>query len=140
MTGIEDALLGSVTYMTHPNLPNDPKWKLSRYASATKTQSSSYIYLPADHYFLRLTPNLTSELKSRKKYKVCVTNNWQLIPENIHVPGSYDFQLRPGENVITVDVIAELKEGEKKDYAPPQLQLDFERITFYIILMERNLV
>lgn len=54
------------------------------------------------------------------------------------VPGAYDFRLHPGENIIAVDVIADLAEGDSKPYAPPQLQIDFERITFVIMLRDRT--
>ena len=39
---------------------------------------------------------------------------------------------------MVVDVIAELKAGEKKDYAPPQMQFDFERIQLVIVLVDRS--
>jgi hypothetical protein len=124
--------------MTHPNLPGDPKWKLKRFASDSRTQTSSYIFLPADHFYLRLTPSLTSELKSRRNWKVAVSSNWQTVSSSAHVPGAYDFRLQPGENTIVVDAIAELKEGERKDYAPPQMQFDFERIQLVVVLVERS--
>jgi len=53
-------------------------------------------------------------------------------------PGAYDFRLGPGENVIAVDVISDLKEGERKDYAPPQLQVDFERMMLFVYLRDRD--
>ena len=56
---------------------------------------------------------------------------------NPHAPNMYDFRLQPGENTITVDAIASLKEGEKKEYAPSQMQFDFERIQLVVILMDR---
>lgn len=127
-----------ITYMTHPNLPGDPKWKLHRYASSNKTQTSSYIFLPSDHFYLRLIPTLTSELKSRRNWKVCVSANWQNVAASQHVPGAYDFRLQPGENTIVVDAIAELRDGEKKEYAPPQMQFDFERIQLVVVLVERS--
>ncbi|RMZ83470.1 hypothetical protein DV737_g1597, partial [Chaetothyriales sp. CBS 132003] len=136
--GLADALLASVTYMTHPNLPGDPKWKLQRFSSASKTQTSSYIYLPSSHFYLRLIPTLTDELRSRKNYKVCVSANWQSVLPSSAVPPTYDFRLQPGENIIVVDVIADLKSGEKKDYAPPQMQFDFERIQLVIVLVDRS--
>ncbi|KAI9873467.1 MAG: hypothetical protein M1823_007912, partial [Watsoniomyces obsoletus] len=67
--GLKDALISKVAYMTHPNLPGDPKWRLNRYASESKTQTSSFIFLPADHFYLRLIPTLTAELKSRRNWK-----------------------------------------------------------------------
>ncbi|RMD41597.1 hypothetical protein DV735_g3555, partial [Chaetothyriales sp. CBS 134920] len=136
--GLSDALLGSVTYMTHPNLPGDPKWKLQRFASASKTQTSSYIYLPANHFYLRLIPTLTDELRSRKNHKLCVSANWQSVLPSAGTPPTYDFRLQPGENTIVVDVIADLKPGEKKEYAPPQMQFDFERIQLVIVLVDRS--
>ncbi|RMZ91450.1 hypothetical protein DV736_g1317, partial [Chaetothyriales sp. CBS 134916] len=136
--GLGNALIASVTYMTHPNLPGDPKWKLQRFASASKTQTSSYIYLPSSHFYLRLIPTLTDELRSRKNYKVCVSANWQSVQPGSAVPPTYDFRLQPGENTIVVDVIADLKSGEKKDYAPPQMQFDFERIQLVIVLVDRS--
>lgn len=138
--GLKDALLASVTYMTHPHIKDDPKWKITRYASPTKTQTSSYIYLPHDHFYLRVIPTLTPELRSRRNHKMVVTHNWTAVSPASSVPSNpcYEFRLSPGENVIAVDVIAELREGEKKEYAPPQLQLDFERIAFYVYLRDRD--
>lgn len=134
--GIEDALLSSVTFMTHPKLPNDPKWKLERYASATRTQTSSYIYLPTDHYYLRVVPHLTEKLFQRKRYKLCVTRNWENKVETQEGSGMYDFRILPGLNEICIDVIADLADGDRKDYAPPQLQVDFERIRFVVVLRD----
>lgn len=136
--GIEDALLGSVTFMTHPKLPNDPKWKLDRYASATRTQTSSYIYLPTDHYYLRVIPHLTDKLFQRRRYKLCVTRNWENKLENQEGSGMYDFRILPGLNEICIDVIADLAEGERKEYAPSQLQVDFERIKFVVVLRDAS--
>ena len=133
--GLKDALISSVTYQTHPNLPGDPKWKLVRHASPDRTQTSAYIFLPSNHYYLRVTPELTQELKSRHNYKVCVSVNWDSVKANFSEPGVYDFRLRPGENVIVVDAIAELKDGERKSYAPSQLQIDFERIQLTVVMV-----
>jgi hypothetical protein len=123
--------------MTHPTLPGDPKWKLRVEASPSMTQTSSFIYLPASHYYFRVTPKITSEVRKRSSWKVCVSANWQTVPESPHAPGSYDFRLQPGDNSIVVDAIASLKEEEKKDYAPPQMQFDFERIQLVVVLMDR---
>ena len=87
---------------------------------------------------MRLTPNLTSEIKSRRNYKICVSANWQTVLPSSSVPATYDFRLQPGENTIVVDVIADLKAGEKKDYAPPQMQFDFERIQLVVVLVDRS--
>ena len=133
--GLQDALISSVTYQTHPNLPGDPKWKLVRHASPDRTQTSAYIFLPSNHYYLRVTPELTQELKSRRNYKVCVSVTWDSVKASFSEPGVYDFRLRPGENVIVVDAIAELRDGERKSYAPSQLQIDFERIQLTVMMV-----
>jgi hypothetical protein len=136
--GLEDALLESVAYMTHPTIPGDPKWKLRVDASPTMTQTSSFIYLPASHYYFRVTPTPTQEIRSRNSWKVCVSANWQAVPESPHTSGAYDFRLQPGENSIVVDAIASLRSGEKKEYAPSQMQFDFERIHLVVVLMDRS--
>lgn len=138
--GIDDALLASVTYMTHPHLPSDPKWRLTRYASAEKTQTSYSIYLPITHSYLRLIPTITKEFLTRRNRKMVVSVDWRPLEPVQGLPADatpvYDFPLKPGQNVVAVDVISELKEGDKKDYAPPQLQIDFERIVFHIYMRD----
>ena len=120
--------------MTHPDLQKNPRWKIERYASETMTQTSSYIYLPSSHYYLRVIPRLSAEYRNRRVKKLTICRNWEQIRESRDTPGAYDFRIHPGENVIAVDVIASLAEGDSKPYAPPQLQIDFERITFTIML------
>jgi hypothetical protein len=134
--GLEDALLSGVTFMTCPRMPNDPKWKVTRYASSTMTQTAAYIYLPSDHYYLRVIPHLTDELRSRKKYKMVICRNWETLFPQQDIPDVYDFRIHPGENNIIVDIVAELKEGESKPYAPPQVHLDFERIQYIVMLRD----
>jgi hypothetical protein len=116
----------------------DPKWKLERHASASRTQTSSYIYLPTDHYYLRVVPHLTDKLLQRRRYKLCVTRNWESKLETQEGSGFYDFRILPGLNEICIDVIADLAEGERKEYAPPQLQVDFERIRFVVVLRDAS--
>jgi hypothetical protein len=122
--------------MTNPNSPSDPKWKLTRYASPAKTQTSGFIALPLNHQYIRIIPHLTSELKSRRRHRLFVMVNGQALqePNSTSVEGAYDVQLKLGDNVIGVEVLADLKEGERKDYAPPQLQFDFEKSTMIINL------
>ncbi|KPI36226.1 Protein polybromo-1 [Cyphellophora attinorum] len=135
--GLDTALLTSVTYTTHPHLPADPKWSLTLPADPLRTQISSFIYLPPTHYYFRLTPQLSPELKSRSSWKVCVSSNWNTVAESPHASGCYDFRLQPGENTIVVDAIASLREGERKEYAPAQMQFDFERVTLVVVLVDR---
>ncbi|KAK6368200.1 hypothetical protein LTS17_009941 [Exophiala oligosperma] len=131
--GIESALLGSVIFMTNPNNPNDPKWKLVRQASATRTQTSGFISVPFGYRDVRIIPLPTTAFKSRRRSRVLVMHNAHVFREpNSPVAGAYDVQLVPGENTLSVEVLADLKDGEKKDYAPPQLQFDFEKCTLIV--------
>ena len=138
--GLESALLSSVTFMTCPRMPQDPKWKVTRHASATMTQTATYTFLPSDHYYLRIVPNLSDELKRRKKHKLVVCRNWEILAPQAEKDEAgrevFDFRIHPGENNIIVDVIADLREGEKKDYAPQQLQVDFERCQMVVMLRD----
>ncbi|KAK5195497.1 hypothetical protein LTR47_003810 [Exophiala xenobiotica] len=131
--GLESALLGSVIFMTNPNDANNPKWKLVRRASATRTQTTGFITLPQTYRNIRIIPLTTLELKSRRRHRVLVMHNSQFYREpNSTVAGAYDVQLNPGENTLSVEVLADLRDGERKDYAPPQLQFDFEKCTLII--------
>jgi len=136
-----DALLKSVTYMTNPLMPSDPRWRLIRYASPSKTQTSYYTYLPSTHNSLRIVPELHADLKAgRRKYKLFVLNNGAILPASPDVAGQgvYDLHLVPGENVVTVEAISALKEGERKEYARDWEQFDFERVTFYVFLRPKG--
>lgn len=132
-----DAIIQSVTCLTNPLMPQDPKWRLVRYASPTKTQTSYYTYLPSTHANLRMIPELHADLKAgKRKYKLFVLSNGSVLPASPDVAGAgvYDLHLQPGENVVTIETISALKEGEKKEYAREWEQFDFERVTFYIFL------
>lgn len=133
--GLESALLGSVIFMTNPNIPNDPKWKLIRRASPIRTQTSGFIRLPATYRDIRIIPVTTPELKSRRRHRIIFMHNTQVYREpNSMIPGAYDISLSPGENTLSVEVLADLRPGEKKEYAPPQLQFDFEKCTLIVDL------
>ncbi|KIX01465.1 uncharacterized protein Z518_09191 [Rhinocladiella mackenziei CBS 650.93] len=133
--GVESALIGAVTWMTNPAFAPDPKWKLIRFASPIKTQQSFFTSLPPTWNHIRVIPNLTAELRSRRRYKIFFVHNDVHIyrqPNSTTVPGAYEVTLTPGQNILTVEVIADLHAGERKEYAPPQLQFDFERVQMVI--------
>ncbi|ETI25963.1 hypothetical protein G647_02740 [Cladophialophora carrionii CBS 160.54] len=134
--GWDFALLSSVTFMTNPSLPNDPRWKLIRHGSPIKTQTSGFIALPPAYRDIRIIPELTSELHSRRRHRVFFMHNATVYKESnsVHVPGAFEVRLVPGENVLVVEVLADLREGERKEYAPSQLQFDFERCTMIVHL------
>lgn len=143
-----DALLQSVTYMTNPVLTNDPRWKLSRFASPTKTQQSFYIYLPFNHSSIRVIPRIHPELRhNKRRHKLFVVCNNTILPANPTVAttdesagGAYDCTLRQGENVINVEVLADLDASENRETIPTNMQFEFERLTFYICLRGRDAI
>ncbi|OAP63239.1 hypothetical protein AYL99_02466 [Fonsecaea erecta] len=134
--GWSHALLASVTFMTNPSLPNDPRWKLVRYGSATRTQTSGFIALPAHYRDLRIIPTTTTELARRRRHRIFFMHNNTVYKESNsnHVEGAFEVRLVPGENVLVVEVLADLREGERKTYAPSQMQFDFERSTLIVHL------
>jgi hypothetical protein len=83
---------------------------------------------------LVVKPEITAELRSRNNWKVCLVHQWR--SQQVQQDGSYEVKLQPGENTIVIDAIAALREGEKKEYAPPHLQFDFERFQLVVILMD----
>ena len=125
--GISDALFSSVTVMTSPIMRNDPKFHTELWASGTMTQTTDIRYLPHTHQVLRIMPRITKECLARPKYKVVVCRNWEVIPPLGDRQHTWDIRLFPGNNNIVVDIVAELRPGEHKSYAAPQLQIDFER-------------
>lgn len=141
-----DALLQSVTYMTNPVLVSDPRWKLSRYASPVKTQQSFYIYLPFNHSSIRVIPHLHGDLRlNKRKHKLFVVCNNTTLPANPTLligtaSAAYDCTLREGENVINVEVLADLDASEPRESIPPNMQFEFERLTFYICLRSKDAV
>lgn len=122
--------------MTNPSLPNDPRWKLDRLGSATMTQTSGFIALPAHYRDVRIIPNLTNEIRRRRRHRILFMHNGTVYKEgnSIHKEGALEVRLVPGENVLVVEALADLREGEKKEYAPSQLQFDFERFTLIVHL------
>lgn len=89
-----------------------------------------------NHQYIRVIPRLTHELYSRRRHRLFVTINGQIVPESTppSPQGAFDMQLKLGDNEIGVEVLADLREGEKKEYAPPQLQFDFEKCKILINL------
>jgi hypothetical protein len=48
-------------------------------------------------------------------------------PNSLHVPGAFEVRLHPGENLLGVEVLADLREGERNEWAGREGQFDFER-------------
>ena len=121
--------------MTNPSDPNDPKWKLTRWASPTRTQTSAFMTLPYNYRDIRIIPSTTEELKSRRRHRVIVMHNFNVYREpNSSKEGAFEVKLTPGQNTLAVEVLSDFREGEKREYAPPQLQFDYEKVTLMVEL------
>src|SRR5271168_2668546 len=116
--------------MTCPRMADDPKWKLTLFPSSARTQTRSDIWLPADHYYIRVKVELKEECFKRNRHRLVVCRNWEQLQPLAEDRYTFDFRIYEGNNDIVIDLIADLKEGDSKPYAPPQLQLDFERRQF----------
>jgi hypothetical protein len=122
--------------MTNPSLPNDPRWKLTRYGDSKMTQTCGFIALPSSYRDVRVIINLTDEIHRRKRHKVFFMHNGTVYRESnsMHVPGAFEVRLVPGTNTLVIEALADLRAGERKPYAPDHLQFDFERLTMMLYL------
>ena len=134
--GWDFALLASATFMTNPSLANDPRWKLTRYGDPVRTQTGGFIALPPSYRDVRILVNLADETHRRRRHKVFFMHNATVYKESnsMHVPGAFEVRLVPGTNTLVIEVLADLREGERKAYAPDHLQFDFERCTMVLYL------
>lgn len=96
-------------------------------------QQSYTITLPADHYWLQITPTLNASLAQRHHKSFGIASNVRLTPFP-PLPGQavdrlaplYEHRLKPGVNVLEFEVIAAAPEGSKSANAQ---HVEFEKIT-----------
>lgn len=139
--GIEDALYRRIQAETHPDIQHPRSWLMHYWPSETQTQHGMVVHLPPSHSWLRITTFLSQECLLRSASRVVVSRDLeQLRTEELGSPGVVvcDVKLNTGNNVICVDVLANInKHGEP---APewPRDRHDFERFTLTVhsFLME----
>ena len=92
--------------------------------------------LPYNYRDIRIIPSTTQELKSRRRHRVIVIHNFNVYREpNSPEEGAFDVKLTPGQNTLAVEVLSDFRDGEKREYAPQQLQFDYEKITLMVDLI-----
>ncbi|KAJ9625843.1 hypothetical protein H2203_004607 [Taxawa tesnikishii (nom. ined.)] len=115
---VADALLPTLTIMTHPQLTILKPFRLDIPASPAYTQQSCTINLPSTHYYLQILPQVSPQLSSGRQYKLFVTvNGVRLMPSaaremvngDLNPTGRkqvYEAALNSGVNRIEVEVVA----------------------------------
>lgn len=108
-------------------------------ASATRSQQSITLTLPVTHYFLRITPTVSSSLMHRPSKIVvsCGTTRLHQIPQtgepDIRRP-VYETRVNPGVNAIEVEVIAGPPRGAPK--VGSGQEIEFEKFTVFVHLQK----
>ena len=137
--GIVDALITSVNVRSHSGLQVEKHISLDIPASPTRTQHSVTISVPFSHYFLQITPTVSSSLLHRPSKTMVTCSNpspqrLQQVPQKEGDPRRplYETRVTPGVNVIDVEVIAGPPRGAPKIGSGQEI--DFEKITIFVHL------
>lgn len=134
-----DALINNLNIATHHGLNVTDHFSLNIPASATRTQQSVALTLPFTHYFLRITPTVSSSLMHRPSKTVvsCGTTRLHQIPQtgepDIRRP-IYETRVVPGVNTIEVEVIAGPPRGAPK--VGSGQEIEFEKFTVFVHLQK----
>ena len=137
--GIADALITSLNVRSHEGLQVEKHISLDIPASPTRTQHSITITVPLSHYFLKITPTVSSSLLHRPSKTIVTCSNptpqrLQQIPQKEGDPRRplYETRVLPGVNVIDVEIIAGPPRGAPKIGSGQEI--DFEKITIFVHL------
>ncbi len=141
-SGISDALITILNVRSHDGLNIKDHFSLDILASARRTQQSVTITIPSTHYFLKITPTLSSSLMHRPSKTVvsCSTlSNPRLQPlpqrgePDMRRP-VYETRVLPGVSAIDVEVIAGPPRGAPK--VGSGQEIDFEKFTVLVHLQK----
>lgn len=137
--GLADALIANLNVATHPGLNIKDHLSLDIPASPTHTQQSRTITVPYTHFFLRITPSVSSSLMHRPSKTIVSCGNSRLEP--IRQTGEpdprrpiYETRLVPGVNSIEVEVIAGPPRGAPK--VGSGQDIEFEKISVFVHLQK----
>ena len=139
---ISDALITNLNIRSHASLSLKEPFTLNIPASPTRTQHSTTITLPITHYYLSITPTVSSSLMHRpSKTIVSCSNQSNSKLQQIAQKGEpdprrpvYETRLNPGVSTIDVEVVAGPPRGAPK--AGPGQEIDFEKFTIYVHLQK----
>ncbi|KAL9133571.1 MAG: hypothetical protein Q9175_005247 [Cornicularia normoerica] len=136
----KDALISNLNVATHPGLNiKDHHLSLDIPASPTHTQQSRTITVPHTHFFMRITPTVSSSLMHRPSKTIVSCGNNRLEPtRQTGEPDPrrpvYETRLVPGVNSIDVEIIAGPPRGAPK--VGSGQDIEFEKITVFVHLQK----
>lgn len=138
---VSDALIANLNVSTHPGLNIKDHLSLDIPASPTHTQQSRTITVPYTHFFLRITPTVSSSLMHRPSKTIVSCGNNRLEPtRQTGEPDPrrpvYETRLVPGVNSIEVEIIAGPPRGAPK--VGSGQDIEFEKITVFVHLQKMS--
>lgn len=138
---VSDALIANLNISTHPGLNIKDHLSLDIPASPTHTQQSRTITVPYTHFFLRITPTVSSSLMHRPSKTIVSCGNNRLEPtRQTGEPDPrrpvYETRLVPGVNSIEVEIIAGPPRGAPK--VGSGQDIEFEKITVFVHLQKMS--
>ncbi|KAF6233473.1 hypothetical protein HO173_008405 [Letharia columbiana] len=138
---VSDALIANLNISTHPGLNIKDHLSLDIPASPTHTQQSRTITVPYTHFFLRITPTVSSSLMHRPSKTIVSCGNNRLEPtRQAGEPDPrrpvYETRLVPGVNSIEVEIIAGPPRGAPK--VGSGQDIEFEKITVFVHLQKMS--
>jgi chromatin structure-remodeling complex subunit RSC4 len=129
------ALIRNVQVATHPSLSLQHGLNLDIPPSATLSQQSITINLPASHNLLTIRPTLVSGTAQRHVKMVALVGMQRLHPSAADASGlAYDIPLHPGTTKVDLEAIAGPARGVPKT-GPPGSEIDYERVTIFLNLL-----
>ncbi|RKF72737.1 Protein polybromo-1 [Golovinomyces cichoracearum] len=108
-----DAMITNLSIATHPGLNITRHFNMDLPPSATLTQQSVTINLPATHYYLQIKPSIASAMMQRQ-HKLFVTAGSTRLHAMPTIPGHpvepksplFEARLHPGVNRIEIEIVA----------------------------------
>lgn len=129
------ALIRNVQIITHPSLSLKVGLSLDIPPSATLSQQSITINLPASHSLLTIRPTVVSGTAQRHVKMVAHVGMQRLHPSAADTSGlAYDIPLHPGTTKVDLEAIAGPARGVPKT-GPPGSEIDYERVTVFLNLL-----
>ncbi|OOQ86401.1 hypothetical protein PEBR_21542 [Penicillium brasilianum] len=129
------ALIRNVQIITHPSLSLKVGLSLDIPPSATLSQQSITINLPASHSLLTIRPTVIPGTAQRHVKMVAHVGMQRLHPSAADTSGlAYDIPLHPGTTKVDLEAIAGPARGVPKT-GPPGSEIDYERVTVFLNLL-----
>ncbi|TQS39378.1 hypothetical protein Golomagni_00095 [Golovinomyces magnicellulatus] len=132
-----DAMITNLSIATHPGLNITRHFNMDIPPSATLTQQSVTINLPATHYYLQIKPSIASAMMQRQ-HKLFVTAGATRLHAMPTIPGHpvepknplFEARLHPGVNRIEIEIIAAFLKN-----ATTASEVEMEKFCIFVNLM-----